>query len=224
MTISDYKKSCHQSQQLTYVTDLSALREFLTKEESTLTETAYLKGLIQSGPDALLLRARELSPTAYEALLLQLLPYTKESCVQLIVSHHVHLANTYKLPVQISAAECAHMLDLDNMSANVPDFGVSIHSLNEAETAINAGAQWLVLGHLFPSRCKPGLAPRSAKECRSILELAQKHHVPVYAIGGINFTTYASLSKDFAGIYVMTETMEQPDITTYTKQWRHIME
>lgn len=221
--IPKYAPPYYRSQQLTYVTDLPSLREFLDKEESTLTETAYLKALIQSGPDALLLRAKELSPTAYEALLLQLLPYANAAGVQIIVSHHIHLANTYKLLVQISAAECAHMVELSNVSANIPKFGVSVHSMSEAETAIEAGAHWLVLGHLFPSRCKPGLTPRTEEECKTILALAHTHNIPVHGIGGINFATYNMLDKSFEGIYVMTETMEQPNIGEYTAQWRQII-
>lgn len=221
--IPKYAPPYYRSQQLTYVTDLPSLREFLDKEESALTETAYLKALIQSGPDALLLRAKELSPTAYEALLLQLLPYATSAGVQIIVSHHIHLANTYKLPVQISAAECAHMVELSNVSANIPNFGVSVHSMAEAETAIKSGAHWIVLGHLFLSRCKPGLTPRTQEECKDVLTLAHKHNVPVHGIGGINFTTYKMLDKNFEGIYVMTETMEQPNIDEYTTQWRHIL-
>ncbi|MBS4912911.1 MAG: thiamine phosphate synthase [Veillonella sp.] len=203
---------------LTYVTDLPTLREFLVETAPSMTVTSYLKALIQSRPDRLLLRAKELSVSSYEALLLQLLPYTRAAGVELIVSHHMHLASTYNLPVQIGVAECEAILN-----SKASNFGVSVHSLGEAETAIAAGAHWLVLGHIFPSRCKPGLTPRSAEECSSILALAQKHNIPVHAIGGINFSTYAKVDEAFAGIYVMTETMEQLHIDEYTAHWRQCL-
>lgn len=221
---------------LTYVTDLPTLREFLAETMPSMTVTSYLKALIQSGPDRLLLRAKELSISSYEALLLQLLPYTRAAGVELIVSHHMHLASTYNLPVQIGVAACKTILNGQPVNSSASQhavsastsqhalsFGVSVHSLAEAETAIAAGAHWLVLGHLFPSRCKPGLTPRSPEECCSILALAQKHKIPIHAIGGINFSTYEKVDEAFAGIYVMTETMEQLDMDEYTSHWKQCL-
>lgn len=217
---------------LTYVTHLPALYEFLTKSNTTNSATAYLKTLICAKPDNVLLRAKELSVQDYEKLLRELLPVANKKGVQLIVSHHIDLAVKYDLPVQLSIAECIEMaaqtvtdgvLSQKTLRPTPLPFGVSVHSLPEAKEAITHGAHWLVLGHLFPSRCKPGLTPRNAEECRHILELAAAHRIPVHGIGGINFNTYPGLSKDYAGIYVMTETMEQPDIESYTKKWRKIM-
>lgn len=217
---------------LTYVTHLPALYEFLKKSNATNSATAYLKALICAKPDNVLLRAKELSVQDYEKLLRELLPTANKEGVQLIVSHHIDLAVKYDLPVQLSVAECievAAQTVTDGVLSQKPlrpaplPFGVSVHSLPEAKAAITHGVDWLVLGHLFSSRCKPGLTPRNEEECRHILELAATHRIPIHGIGGINFTTYPRLSKDYAGIYVMTETMEQPDIESYTKKWREIM-
>lgn len=217
---------------LTYVTHLPALYEFLKKSNATDSATDYLKTLVCAKPDKVLLRAKELSVQDYEKLLTELLPVATKEGVQLIVSHHIDLAVKYDLPMQLSVAECIEVAD-QTVTAGVLSqktlrptplpFGVSVHSLPEAKEAITHGAHWLVLGHLFPSRCKPGLTPRNAEECRHILELAATHRIPIHGIGGINFNTYPQLPNDFAGICVMTETMEQPDIESYTKKWREIM-
>ncbi|WP_127059208.1 thiamine phosphate synthase [Veillonella ratti] len=217
---------------LTYVTHLPALYEFLKKSNSTNSATAYLKTLICAKPDNVLLRAKELPVQDYEKLLTELLPIANKAGVQLIVSHHIDLAVKYNLPVQLSVAECIEataqtvtdgVLSQKTLRPTPLPFGVSVHSLLEAKAAITHGADWLVLGHLFPSRCKPGLTPRNTEECRHILELAATHRIPIHGIGGINFTTYPQLPKAYAGICVMTETMEQPDIESYTKKWHEIM-
>lgn len=216
---------------LTYVTHLPALCEFLKKSNATDSATDYLKTLICAKPDNVLLRAKELSVQDYEKLLIELLPVANKEDVQLIVSHHIDLAVKYDLPVQLSVAECIEaaqtvtggVLSQKTLRPTPLPFGVSVHSLPEAKAAITHGADWLVLGHLFPSRCKPGLTPRNSEECRHNLKLSATHRIPIHGIGGINFSTYPQLSNDYAGICVMTETMEQTDVESYTKKWREIM-
>lgn len=217
-----------ESKRLTYVTHLPALREFLKTTNSAMSVTDYLKLLIRSKPDALLFRAKELSHQQYEDLLQELLPIADATGIELIISHHLDLAVKYGLPVQLSASECAGMRTdakarLNGDFLKPPYISVSIHSLIEAKSAISNGTDQLVLGHLFPSRCKPGLAPRTEFDCRRILELAKSHNIPIHGIGGINFRTYPYLSKNYAGIYVMTETMEQTDIAGYTQKWRELI-
>lgn len=220
------------SKELTYVTHLPALHDFLKKSNATISTLAYLKALIRFKPDNLLLRAKELTYEDYEHLLQELLPVAASAEVQLIVSHHIDLAVKHNLPVQLSVEECMNATAQLKPKASIGQtalrpaplqIGVSVHSFPEAQQAITHGAAWLVLGHLFPSRCKPGLSPRNPKECRSILELASARRIPIHGIGGINFNTYPLMPNDYAGIYVMTETMEQADIESYTKQWREIL-
>lgn len=220
------------SMKLTYVTHLPALYEFLGKINSPLSPTDYLRALIKSGPDAVLLRAKELSIKEYEDLLTELLPIAKTVGTELIISHHIDFAIKYNLPAQLSVPEClditaqAQAESVLGYKVLMPapfKFGVSVHSLGEAQKGESQGAKWLVLGHLFPSRCKPGLAPRNSAECQDVLEFAKAHHIPLHAIGGINFNTFSQLPKGFAGIYVMTETMEQEDIYGYTKKWRQLL-
>lgn len=91
---------------LTYVTHLPALYEFLGKINSPLSPTDYLRALIKSGPDAVLLRAKELSIKEYEDLLTELLPIAKTVGTELIISHHIDLAIKYNLPAQLSVPEC----------------------------------------------------------------------------------------------------------------------
>lgn len=66
------------SKELTYVTHLPALAKFLKKTNSFISATDYLKELIRSKPNALLLRAKESVPKDYERLLSELLPTAKE--------------------------------------------------------------------------------------------------------------------------------------------------
>ena len=45
------------------------------------------------------------------------------------------------------------------------------------------GADFLIAGHIFPTDCKKGVAPRGLDFLNSVVKIST---VPVYAIGGIS--------------------------------------
>ena len=61
--------------------------------------------------------------------------------------------------------------------------GVSVHSLDEARQAQYFGADYLILGSIFPTQSHPGAAPLGLQV---LAEVASAVRIPVYAIGGIN--------------------------------------
>ena len=60
--------------------------------------------------------------------------------------------------------------------------GASVHSPEDAAAAVEAGAQWLVAGHVFETESHPAHAGRGIA---FIERLARAHAVPVIAIGGV---------------------------------------
>jgi len=60
--------------------------------------------------------------------------------------------------------------------------GRSVHDAAGAERAAGQGADFVLAGHVFDSRSKPGLAPRGSALVR---EIARACPIPVIAIGGI---------------------------------------
>lgn len=56
----------------------------------------------------------------------------------------------------------------------------SIHAPPDRDAV--AGADWLIFGHLFDTRSKPGLAPRGPEAARAAVRAAA---VPVLGIGGV---------------------------------------
>ena len=61
--------------------------------------------------------------------------------------------------------------------------GVSVHSLDEALQAAAGGADFALLGPVFPSESKPGVAPIGAAQADAI---AQQMPLPVLWLGGIS--------------------------------------
>jgi thiazole tautomerase (transcriptional regulator TenI) len=60
--------------------------------------------------------------------------------------------------------------------------GASIHSDDDAQLAAEAGAKWLVAGHVFETESHPGQEGRGSA---FIQRVASAHPIPVIAIGGI---------------------------------------
>ncbi|WP_025716101.1 thiamine phosphate synthase [Paenibacillus sp. 1-18] len=60
--------------------------------------------------------------------------------------------------------------------------GVSVHSLEEAQIAERAGADYVLYGHVYETHCKPGVVPRGTAQLERICRLS---NIPVIALGGI---------------------------------------
>ena len=187
--------------QLTYVTELSAI---------VGEKLPYLKTLLATSPDRLILRAKHLSEADYQNLALGLLPISQAYGVTLIINHQVNVARALNLPIQVSF----HTSQEADLSGLI--FGVSVHSYEEGEMARAKGASWLVYGHLFATSCKAGLAPRSM----AVFEALTKLPLPVYGIGGIKMSNVHTLPKEMAGVYIMRDSMVQQDPHAFTKAWR----
>ncbi len=79
--------------------------------------------------------------------------------------------------------------------------GQSVHSLQSAKTVEAAGADYLVLGTIFPSQSHPGGATGGTELVRSV---ASEVSVPVIGIGGITAENAKEvIEADAAGVAVI---------------------
>ena len=79
--------------------------------------------------------------------------------------------------------------------------GVSVHSLQEALTAQDFGADYVVAGHIFDT---PSHALERGRGLKFLREICENLSIKTYAIGGINFENLDKI-KDAgaAGAYMM---------------------
>lgn len=86
--------------------------------------------------------------------------------------------------------------------------GCSVHSLEEAEQAVEAGADYVLYGHIFASGSKPGLEPRGLEALAAIVEACP---LPVIAIGGMEPERMESvLATGCAGAAVLSSILLHP--------------
>ncbi len=96
--------------------------------------------------------------------------------------------------------------------------GASVHSVEQALKAQSLGASYVTLGHIFPTDCKKGLAPRGTA---LIGEVKKQLIIPVYAIGGITPENCALAIKNGAdGVCAMSGFMRCSDVLKYIELYR----
>ena len=132
--------------------------------------------------DILILREKDLTEKEY----LSLAEKVQEICIKNNCAFYVN-----------SFIETAKKIHAEGLQLSFSDFvkyseknalekikaGCSVHSVQEAENACRMGADFLIAGHIFPTDCKKGVAPRGLDFLNSVVKIST---VPVYAIGGIS--------------------------------------
>ena len=173
-----------------------------------------LQKIAAAKPDAIILREKQLSETAYQALAEQVQRICQGQGVQLICNHQISVAERLSLPVQISISQ------LEQASTWSVPFGVSVHKLEEAKQAERAGASWVIAGHVFATACKPDLPPRGLS---FLQEIKQAVSIPVYGIGGIHVQNAAYVQAIGAdGICMMSDWMQAEEPEQLMQQLRAI--
>ena len=140
--------------------------------------------ICQMHPKALILREKDLSESAYEAMAGQVLEICGRYDTPCMLHSFVEVARRLHhpyihLPLFLLEEYCGKLNDFRMV-------GSSIHSPEEAIRAQKAGAAYVTAGHVYVTDCKKGLPPRGLEFLK---EVCTKVTIPVYAIGGIHAGT-----------------------------------
>ncbi|MDA8199729.1 MAG: thiamine phosphate synthase [Thermaerobacter sp.] len=83
----------------------------------------------------------------------------------------------------------------------------AVHSVEDVDRA--TGADWLVFGHLFPTRSKPGLEPRGLELAAQVV---RRSRMPVVGIGGVDPARARAVhDAGLAGVAVVDALWLAPD-------------
>ncbi|MEW6623011.1 MAG: thiamine phosphate synthase [Bacillota bacterium] len=172
---------------------------------------------VAGGVDAIILREKDLSTQALKKMAMKIKECIQKHPVKLMVNSNLQVAR------EIEGAGCH--IPFSFMLKEKPAFngllGVSVHSLEEAVIAEKNGANYLLAGHVFETRCKEGMKPRGIQWIQSLKE---EVNIPVIAIGGIHQQNLPHLLETGVdGIAVMSLIMEAENPYRVTKQLKEIM-
>ena len=142
-----------------------------------------LLNALRGGARWIQLRERDLPPRELLALAFKAQKLCEKFGAQISINARSDIARAIyaqglHLP-EIEIAPRQARLSLDNHAR----IGVSVHSLEAAQRAIEEGADYLIFGSVFPTASHPESAPQGLETLRAV---CQSSRVPVYAIGGVN--------------------------------------
>ena len=158
---------------------------------------------------AIILREKDLSEEDYADLAQAAAKLCARYNLPLILHNFPAVAASFNppLPLHLSMEKLRELKKhcaAENLQSNYfPVLGASTHTVAEALEAEALGVSYITASHIFPTACKPDLAPRGLV----YLEAASKTvSVPVLALGGIHEPQLAAcLEAGAAGVCQMSE-------------------
>lgn len=166
-----------------------------------------------SGVSKVILREKDLPPADYKALARDFLRECGDAGAELLLHRFAAVAKELNhpkihLPLPVLEAQPGLRRDFETI-------GVSVHSQEQARSALRLGADYLSAGHVFATDCKKGLAPRGLG---FLSEICGEIPIPVYAIGGISAENIRSVQEaGAAGACVMSGIMRSEAPEEYVR-------
>ncbi len=167
-----------------------------------------LERIAAAGPAALILREKDLPEQDYRELGRQVLEICRRHGVPCILHAFPRVARELDHPLlHMPLSGLVAMGEGERRGFST--LGASCHSAEEVRLARELGCTYVTLGHIFPTACKAGLAPRGLEV---LGEVCRGVSIPVYAIGGITPERFAPVCRaGAAGVCLMSSLMETPD-------------
>ena len=176
----------------------------------TQTLTEAVKQAILGGCTMVQLREKDSSSLDFYELALEVKKITDIYHTPLIINDRIDIAMAVGAAgVHIGQTDIPAEI-VRKMIGKGMLLGVSVVSVKEAEKAMQAGADYLGVGAMFPTETKPDADFVSMEELRMIRQTVD---LPIVVIGGIckeNAMLFASMGID--GLAVVSAIIAQPDI------------
>lgn len=162
-----------------------------------------IQRVIQAKPNGIILREKDLSKQQYRELAEVVMGLCEQAKIPCI------LHNYWEVAIELGADKIH--LPLTVLLSGIPtekfkQIGASVHSIEEAKLAEQAGASYLIAGHIFPTDCKKGVPARGIKFFQN---LCSQVSIPVFGIGGMTLEKEEIIMRaNGAGICMMSEFMK----------------
>ena len=162
-------------------------RQMLARQKPRPDTTAlidFLCAAIDAGVDLIQLRERDLSPRALLAIADAIVPVARTAGAALLINDRADLAAGAGAGVHLTTRSLEPKIVRQTFG---DDFliGASTHSLAEATNARDGGADFVVLGPIFPTPSKDEYGPPLGVHCLADVA-AELTPFPVLALGGIS--------------------------------------
>jgi thiamine-phosphate pyrophosphorylase len=190
----------------------------------TFVDTAYLHGrapelvaqqLCDGGSDLIQLRAKNFPADDIRRLAEKILPVTRRANVGLVINDHLDIAREIGADVchlgQEDFFDAGHThVDQLKIQDSKLKIGLSTHAPVQAQRALDAGADYIAIGPIYPTGTKPTAKPVTLEYVRWAAAHAT---IPWFAIGGVNLQTLDDvLAAGARRICVVSAILNAPDV------------
>lgn len=198
----------------------------------TFVDMAYANGrkpielareLCAGGSDIIQLRAKQASKGEIRKLAAEIIPITAAAGVPLVINDFPEIAHE-------TGATAVHLGQEDFFDAGMTNraqvpslapatwLGLSSHSPDQAQRAIQAGADYIAIGPVYATQTKPGRLPVTLDYVRWA---AANVAMPWFAIGGITLENLDDVMGSGARrICVVSAILNAPDVAKACQQFK----
>jgi thiamine-phosphate pyrophosphorylase len=205
-------------------------------------DTAYLNGhapevvaqqLCDGGADLIQLRAKSSSQEEVQRMAEAVLPITRRANVGLVINDYLEVAKEVGAEIchlgqeDFFDAGYKHISELpiqrsNNSTLQRLQIGLSTHAPAQAQRAIQAGADYIAIGPVYPTGTKP---TAKAVTLEYVRWAAANVKVPWFAIGGINLSNLDEvLAAGARRICVVSAILNAPNIAKACREFRDRMQ
>jgi thiamine-phosphate pyrophosphorylase len=142
-----------------------------------------LAGAIDGGADCIQIREKEMEGGRLAQRVREVIAIARPANVAVIVNDRVDIALAVSADGVHLGQHDLSIRDARRIAGRNLFIGASTHNLEEAGSAVEAGADYCGVGMMFPTSLKPGRQPSGVRYLRAFLEAHPE--VPHLAIGGI---------------------------------------
>lgn len=163
-----------------------------------------IEKIAKSRPEGIILREKDLSEDAFQALAISCLEICQTYHVAFGINQRVDIAEKLQVPwIHLSVSDFTNLSQ--DKKNRFKQIGVSVHSVEEAKEMEELGADYLIAGHIYPTDCKKGVPARGLSFLHNVCDQVS---IPVFAIGGICKERVSEvLAHGAAGVCVMSGMM-----------------
>ena len=154
-----------------------------------------MQKVIRLHPHAVILREKDLSDDAYEALAEKILGLCEAEGVRCFLHSRIAVARNLgcrRIHLSVPVLEAMSEAERIGLKHDFAEISVSCHSLEDVNIAVKNGATQIILGTIFETECKKGLKGKGTGFVEAICKSCL---LPVYAIGGISLERLPQVRK-----------------------------
>lgn len=182
---------------------------------------AILAEALAGGLEAVQLREKDLLARDLYQLAQEISLLTEQWRVPLIVNDRVDVALAVKAAGVHLGQQGLPVALARRLMGKQAIIGVSTHNVAEAVKAARDGADYINVGHIFPTDCKPGLPARGTALLTAVKEAV---NIPVLALGGINLNNVEeALCAGADGIAVMSAILTSATVAQTVQRFKGLV-